>query len=328
MVLFMLMLRHVCDPPVTHVRTIAICVCVLDVLCHVCDAHVGHACAHCACSQQLVAQAAPPALIMATRVSGTRDENFYDELIARHVLAPPKLKALSWRRMEPAAVAAAWSGLLTEVASSGVKLHIATFSSRLDNYHGACHTHKVFAEAMQKTLSHCRSKYKGARIQNYSDLGSRQPKEVQQIMAALTSQKKRGSRESLSSGAGGQGDEVTDIADSDEEKTLPCKASPAKRSCVDEVMAFYNETNAPSSSSSSRKLAPVISACSSPGKSAKDSDVEDVPVDLQFHFTCRGFVLSAAFTNHTPPMDQTIIAHVCNANMQMLLLDCALMLRL
>ena len=28
MVLFMLMLCHVCDPPVTHVRTIAICVCV------------------------------------------------------------------------------------------------------------------------------------------------------------------------------------------------------------------------------------------------------------------------------------------------------------
>ena len=118
----------------------------------------------------------------------------------------------------------------------------------------------------------------------------------------------------MSSGAGGQGDEVTDITDSDEEKTLPCKASPAKRSCVDEVMAFYNETNAPSSSSSSRKLAPVISVCSSPGKSAKDSDVEDVPVDLQFHFTCRGSVLSAAFTNHTPPMDQTIIAHVPHAS--------------
>ena len=175
MVLFMLMLCHVCDPPVTHVRTIAICVFVLDVLCHVCDAHVSLACAPCACSQQLVAQATRPALIMATRVSGTRDENFYDELIARHVLAPPKLKALSWRRMEPAAVAAAWSGLLTDVASSGVKLHIATFSSRLDNYHGACRTHRLFAEAMQKTLSHCRSKCKGARIQNYSDLGSRQP---------------------------------------------------------------------------------------------------------------------------------------------------------
>ena len=114
----------------------------------------------------------------------------------------------------------------------------------------------------------------------------------------------------MSSGAGGQGDEVTDITDSDEEKTLPCKASPAKRSCVDEVMAFYNETNAPLSSSSSRKLAPVISVCSSPGKSAKDSDVEDVPVDLQFHFTCKRFVWSAAFTNHIPPMDQAIIAHV------------------
>ena len=130
------------------------CVCVLDVLRHVCDAHVGHACAHCACSQQLVAQAAPPALIMATRVSGTRDENFYDELIAGHVHVKPRLKAQSWRSLEPAAVAVAWPGLLTDVASSGVKLHIATFSSRLDKYHGACNTHKVFAEAMQKALAY------------------------------------------------------------------------------------------------------------------------------------------------------------------------------
>ena len=33
MVLFMLMLCHVCDPPVTHVRTIAICVCVCWTCC-------------------------------------------------------------------------------------------------------------------------------------------------------------------------------------------------------------------------------------------------------------------------------------------------------
>ena len=150
MVLFMLMLCHVCDPPVTQVRTCAIYVRVFVMLRHVCDAHVGHACAHCACSQQLVAQAAPPALIMATRVSGTRDENFYDELIAGHVHVKPRLKAQSWRSLEPAAVAIAWSGLLTEVASSGVKLHIATFSSRLDKYHGACHCHKLFAEAINR----------------------------------------------------------------------------------------------------------------------------------------------------------------------------------
>ena len=317
MVLFMLMLCHVCDPPVTHVRTIAICAFVLDVLCHVCDAHVSHACAPRACSQQLVAQATRPALIMATRVSGTRDENFYDELIAGHVHVKPRLKAQSWRSLEPAAVAAAWSGLLTEVASSGVKLHIATFSSRLDKYHGACNTHKLFAEAMQKALSHCRSKCKGSRIQNYSDFGSKQPKEVQQIMAALMKMKKSPSTQSLSSGAASQGDDLMDIADSDEEKTLPCKTSPAKMSCTDEVLAFYSkEANDPSSSSSCRKLVPVVSVCSSPGKSAKavDSDVEDGEVDLQFHITCKRFVWSAAFTNHTPPMDQTIIAHVPRAS--------------
>ena len=56
--------------------------------------------------------------------------------------------------------------------------------------------------------------------------------------------------------------------------------------------------------------------------------MEDVQVDQQFHFTWRGLVLSAVFTNHTPSMDQTIIAHVSHANMQVLLLECALMLRL
>merc|ERR1711965_154680 len=78
--------------------------------------------------------------------------------------------------------------------------------------------------------------------------------------------KKSGSRDSLSSGAS-QGDEVMAIADS-EERTLPCKASPAKMFCVDEIMVFCGWTNAPSSSSGSRKLVPVVSVCSSPGKSA------------------------------------------------------------
>mgnify|MGYP001364631964 CR=1 FL=1 len=279
--------------------------------------HVSHACAHCACSQQLVAQAAGPALIMATRVTGTRDEKFYDDLITRYVFVKPRLKAKSWRSLEPAAVAVAWSGLLADVATSGDKIHIGTFCSRLDNYFGFCETRKLFAEALQKALSYCRSKCKGSRIQNYSDLGSRQPKEVQQIMAALMKVKKSPSTQSLSSGAASQGDDLMDIADSDEEKTLPCKTSPAKMSCTDEVLAFYSkETNAPSSSSSCRKLVPVVSVCSSPGKSAKavDSDVEDGEVDLQFHITCKRFVWSAAFTNHTPPMDQTIIAHVPRAS--------------
>ena len=284
--------------------------------------HVSHACAHCACSQQLVAQAAGPALIMATRVTGTRDEKFYDDLIACHVPAKPKLTSKSWVSMDPLAVAGAWSALLTAVASSGKNIHVGTFCSRLDNYFGCCGTHKLFAEALQKALSHCRSKCKGSRIQSYSDLGSKQPKEVQQIMAALMKVKKSPSTQSLSSGAASQGDDLMDIADSDEEKTLPCKTSPAKMSCTDEVLAFYSkETNAPSSSSSCRKLVPVVSVCSSPGKSAKavDSDVEDGEVDLQFHITCKRFVWSAAFTNHTPPMDHADYHCTCASCQQLLL---------
>ena len=129
-------------------------------------------------------------------------------------------------------------------------------------------------------------------------------------MAALVGLKKSGSRDSLSSGGASQGDEVMAITDSDEERTLPCKQ---RLSCVEEVMAFYGGTSASSSSSStSRKLVPVVSVCSSPGKSAKDSDVEDVPVDLPFHFTCRGFVLSACFhepyTSHGPDHHCTCVA--------------------
>ena len=72
----------------------------------------------------------------------------------------------------------------------------------------------------------------------------------------------------------------------------------------------------PSTSSSSRKLVPVVSVCSSPGKSAKESDeMEDVQVDLQVFFTCRGLVLRTT-------------AHVSHAYMQVLLLGCALMIRL
>ena len=316
MVLFMFMLRHVCDPHVTHVRTYAIQRCVLAMLCHACHAHV-ISCESCLCtlwllSAAIVAQAAAPAFIMAARVTGCREEKFYDSLIAEHVHQKPKLTTKLWTALDPAIVAGHWSELLTEVAASGNKIHVATFSSRLDNYFGCCTTHKAFAETMQKTLSHCRSKCKGSRIQSYSDLGSRQPDKVQKIILALMSLKERGSRESLSSGGARQGDEVMAIADSDEDRTLPCKASPAKRSCVDEVVAFFSETDAPSSSSTSRKLAPVISVCSSPGKSAKDSDVEDVPVDLPFHFTCRGFVLSACFhepyTSHGPDHHCTCVA--------------------
>jgi hypothetical protein len=39
-------------------------------------------------------------------------------------------------------------------------------------------------------------------------------------------------------------------------------------------------------------------------------------------------VLSAAFHKPTPSLDKTLIAHVSHANMQVLLLDCSLMLRL
>ena len=164
MVLFMLMLCHVCDPHVTHVRTCATYMCMLALLRHVCDAHVSHACAHCACSQQLVAQAAGPALIMATRVTGTRDEKFYDDLIACHVPAKPKLTSKSRVSMDPLAVAGAWSALLTAVASSGKNIHVGTFCSRLDNYFGCCGTRKLFAEALQKALSYCRSKCLASRI--------------------------------------------------------------------------------------------------------------------------------------------------------------------
>ena len=186
----MFMLRHVCDPHVTHVRTYAIHRCVFAVLCHACDAHVSHVCVHCACSQQLVARAAAPAFIMAGRVTGSREEKFYDSLIANHVHAKPKLTAKLWASLDPAIVAGRWSELLTEVAASGNKIHVPTFSSRLDNYFGRCQKHMAFAETMQKTLSYCRNKCKGARIQGYADLGSRQPDEVQKIMAALMSLKK------------------------------------------------------------------------------------------------------------------------------------------
>ena len=259
---------------------------------------------------------------MAGRVTGCREEKFYDALIAEHVHQKPKLKTKLWTALDPATVAGHWSELLTEVAASGNKIHVPTFSSRLDNYFGRCPQHMAFAETMQKALSYCRNKCKGARFQELAQPGSRQPDEVQKIMAALMSLKKSGSRDSLSSGAS-QGDEVMAIADSDDEKMLPCKE---ETSCVDEVMAFFGGTSAPSTSSSSkqlpstssssRKLVPVVSVCSSPGKSAKESDeMEDVQVDLQVFFTCRGLVLRTT-------------AHVSHAYMQVLLLGCALMIRL
>ena len=135
-------------------------------------------------------------------------------------------------------------------------------------------------------------------------------------MAAFMGLKKSESRDSLSSGGC---DGV--MAISDDERELPCKE---ETSCVDEVMAFFggapsassSSKQLPSTSSSSRKLVPVVSVCSSPGKSAKESDeMEDVQVDLQVFFTCRGLVLRTT-------------AHVSHAYMQVLLLGCALMLRL
>ena len=187
---------------------------------------------------------------------------------------------------------------------------------RLDHYFGYCSTHVAFAEAMQKTLSFCRAKCKGSRNSGYADLGSRQSEGVQKIMAAFMGLKKSESRDSLSSGGC---DGV--MAISDDERELPCKE---ETSCVDEVMAFFggapsassSSKQLPSTSSSSRKLVPVVSVCSSPGKSAKESDeMEDVQVDLQVFFTCRGLVLRTT-------------AHVSHAYMQVLLLGCALMLRL
>ena len=140
---------------------------------------------------QLVARAAAPAFIMAGRVTGSREEKFYDPLIAKHVHAKPKLTSKLWASMTPATVAGRWSELLTEVAASGNKIHVPTFSSRLDNYFGRCPQHMAFAETMQKALSYCRNKCKGARFQELAQPGSRQPDEVQKIMLALMSLKKK-----------------------------------------------------------------------------------------------------------------------------------------
>ena len=253
---------------------------------------------------------------MASRITGCREEKWYDALIASHVHSKPKLATKTWVSAGQATVATSWAPLLAEVAGSGKGLHVRTFSSRLDHYFGGCSTHVAFAEAMQKTLSFCRAKCKGSRNSGYADLGSRQSEGVQKIMAAFMGLKKSESRDSLSSGGC---DGV--MAISDDERELPCKE---ETSCVDEVMAFFggapsassSSKQLPSTSSSSRKLVPVVSVCSSPGKSAKESDeMEDVQVDLQVFFTCRGLVLRTT-------------AHVSHAYMQVLLLGCALMLRL
>ena len=230
---------------------------------------------------------------MAQRITGSRDEKWYDTLISTHIQSKPSLTTKSWVRWDPATIAGSWSPLLTEVAASGNKIHVPTFCSRLDHYFGCCSTHKNFAETMQKTLSFCRNKCKGSRNQGYADLGSRQPEEVQKIMAAFVGLRQSGSRDSLLSSPASQDDGVMAISDSDEEVVLPCEKN---LSCVDEVMAFYGGTSASSSSSSSRKLVAVVSVCSSPGKSAKDSDGrEDVQVDLHFHFTCGEACLECSF---------------------------------
>lgn len=252
-----------------------------------------------ACSWRLKLQC--HSAIMAHRITGSRDDKWYDTLISTHIHSKPKMTTKTWVSADPTTIAVSWSPLLIEVAASGNKIHVPTFSRRLDHYFGCCSTHLNFAETMQKTLSFCRNKCKGTRNQGYADLGSRQPEEVQKIMAALVGLKKSGSRDSLSSGGASQGDEVMAITDSDEERTLPCKQ---RLSCVEEVMAFYGGTSASSSSSStSRKLVPVVSVCSSPGKCAKDpTDMEDDQVDLQFHFTCREVCLECRFpqTKHLP----------------------------
>ena len=95
---------------------------------------------------------------MASRITGCREEKWYDALIASHVHSKPKLATKTWVSPDQATVARSWAPLLTEVAASGKGLHVRTFSSRLDHYFGCCSMHVAFAEAMQKTLSFCKAK--------------------------------------------------------------------------------------------------------------------------------------------------------------------------
>ena len=98
---------------------------------------------------------------MANRITGCREEKWHDTLMATHVQTKPKLTTKSWVRADQATVAGSWAPLLSDVAASGKKLLVPTFSSRLDHYFGCCPTHVGFAETMQKTFSFCQDNARG-----------------------------------------------------------------------------------------------------------------------------------------------------------------------